>query len=70
MTKEEFDSITKNLLELKSLPNQDLIDMMDKLSTEFDETKNNIINMTYYLDNIEMMYNNIFNEYNSRKPQI
>lgn len=70
MTKQEFESISKNLLELKTLSNQDLIDMMDKLSTEFDETKTNIINMTYYLDNIEMMYNNIFNEFNSRKPQI
>ena len=34
---------------------------------EFDLTKDNIINSTLYLDKIEELYNNMLNEYQSRK---
>jgi hypothetical protein len=41
--------------------------MMDKLSTDFDVTKTNIINMTIYLDKVEELYNKTLSEYESRK---
>jgi hypothetical protein len=40
---------------------------MEKLTSEFDFTKENIINSTIYLDKVEELYNNILKEYESRK---
>ena len=40
---------------------------MDKLTTEFDLTKDNIIKSTLYLDKVEELYNNMLKEYQSRK---
>lgn len=53
--------------ELKNLPNAKLIEMMDKLSDEFDVTKANIIASTYHLDKVEEAYNRILKEFDSRK---
>ena len=39
---------------------------MDKLSTEFELTKENIIGLTVYLDKIEEVYNNTLKEFKSR----
>lgn len=69
MKKEEFEIIVKEQSDLKNLPNSKLIEFMDKLSTDFDETKNNIIGLTVYLDKVEELYNNILNEYQSRKNE-
>lgn len=66
MTKKEFTEITENQKDLKNLPNTKLIEIMDKLSLEFDETKETLIKYTYYLDNIEIMYNNTLKEYQER----
>jgi hypothetical protein len=67
MKKEEFENILKLQSDLKDQPNSKLIEVMDKLTTEFDLTKDNIINSTLYLDKIEELYNNMLNEYQSRK---
>ena len=67
MKKEEFENILKLQSDLKDQPNSKLIEVMDKLTTEFDLTKDNIINSTFYLDKIEELYNNMLNEYQSRK---
>ena len=66
MKKEEFDEIIKDLGDIKNVPNSKLIDDMDKLTTDFELTKNNIINLTVYLDNVEELYNKILEEYQSR----
>lgn len=66
MKREILEEITKNQTELKNLPNSKLVEMLDFLSQEFDDTKEHLINMTYYLDNIELMYNNILKEHKSR----
>ena len=63
----EFENIIKLQSDLKDQPNSKLIEVMDKLTTEFDLTKDNIINSTLYLDKIEELYNNMLNEYQSRK---
>jgi len=66
MTTEEFDTIIKEQGELKNLPNSRLIEMMDKLSTDFDSTKANIINLTMYIDSVEELYNKTLKEYEQR----
>jgi hypothetical protein len=67
MKKEEFENIVKLQTDLKEQPNSKLIEVMDVLSTEFDLTKENIINLTMYLDKLEELYNNTLNEFQSRK---
>lgn len=66
MTREEFTEITELQKDLKNLPNTKLVQLMDKLSLEFDETKENLIKYTYHLDNVELMYNNTLKEYQER----
>jgi hypothetical protein len=66
MLKEELENIISQQSDLKNLPNSELIKSMDLLTTDFESTKQNIINLTYYLDNIEELYNLILKEYQSR----
>lgn len=67
MKKEEFENILKMQSDLKDQPNSKLIEVMDKLTTEFDLTKDTIIKSTMYLDKVEELYNNMLKEYQSRK---
>jgi hypothetical protein len=67
MKKEDFENILKMQSELKDQPNSKLIEVMDKLTTEFDLTKESIINSTLYLDKVEELYNSMLQEYQSRK---
>jgi hypothetical protein len=66
MTKEEFNKIIEEQKDLKNLPNNNLIIMMDLLSLEFEDVKKNIISMTYHLDKLEELYDNSLKEYQSR----
>jgi len=66
MKKEEFEKIVEELGDLKSLPNNKLIEIMDTLTTEFELTKNSIIGLTLYLDKVEEFYNKSLDEYQSR----
>lgn len=66
MTKIELENIISQKQNLKNLPNNSLIEYMDKLSEEFDITKNNLIALTYHLDKVEDLYNTILKEYQSR----
>ena len=66
MNKEEFENIVKELGDLKNLPNSKLIEIMDKLTNDFDLTKNSIIGLTVYLDGVEELYNKTLKEYQSR----
>jgi hypothetical protein len=66
MTKEVFEQIIKDQSNLKDLSNNTLIQYMDVLSQDFDETKQRIIDTTIYLDKIEGMYNNILKIYQER----
>jgi hypothetical protein len=66
MTREEFENIIKLSADLKNQPNSKLIEYMDMLTNDFETTKNNIINMTIYMDKVEELYNNLLKEYQSR----
>ena len=66
MKKEEFENIIKEQSNLKNLPNQKLVEFMDLLSSDFEVTKENIINSTRYLDKVEELYNNTLKVYQER----
>jgi hypothetical protein len=66
MKKEEFDYIIQNESKLKDLPNSELIRVMDLLSSDFEMTKKQIIDMTFYLDKIEELYNKSLEIYKTR----
>lgn len=66
MTQEEFKLIQENATNVDKIPNVKLEESMDKLSQEFEEIKNSIIGMSFYLDKIEELYNRILKEYQNR----
>jgi hypothetical protein len=66
MKKEEFENIIKEQSNLKNLPNQKLVEFMDLLSSDFELTKESIINSTRYLDKLEELYNNTLKVYQER----
>ncbi len=66
MTQEEFKVISELVKESKNLPNSKLEETMDKLTSEFETTKNTIIGMSFYLDKLEELYNNLLKEYKER----
>jgi len=66
MKKEEFENIINEQKNLKSLPNNKLIEFMDLLSSDFETTKQTIINTTLYLDKIEELYNSTLKAYQER----
>ena len=67
MKKEELDHIATSLSDLKNLPNSKLIEYMDKLTVEYEDTKAFIINSTLHLDAVENLYNKILKEFENRK---
>ena len=66
MTQEEFKVIQENAVNVDKIPNSTLEESMDKRSQEFEEIKNSIIGMSFYLDKIEELYNRILKEYQNR----
>ena len=66
MKKEELETIINEQPNLTNLPNQKLIEFMDLLSSDFEDTKQNIINSTIYLDKLEELYNNTLKIYQER----
>ena len=66
MTKLELENIVSQKSNLKNLPNTVLVNFLQKLSDEFEITKNEIIDKTHHLDKVEELYNNILKEYQLR----
>lgn len=66
MTKIELEGIISQKANYKNLPNNILVQYMDKLTTEFEITKQNIISSTLHLDKVEDIYNVILKEYQNR----
>lgn len=66
MTKEEFNKIKEDSKNTKELPNKDLLEILEKTSTEFEIVKNTILSLTQYMDDIENIYNLTIKEYEKR----
>ena len=60
---EKFKSIINDI---ENSPNKDLTSAMDFINEDFVKTKNSIINLTHYLDNLEITYNKVLKEYQKR----
>jgi hypothetical protein len=69
MTKEEFDNILSEQKNIKNIPNSKLIEYMDIVTEDFETTKSNLINMSFYLDKLEELYNSMLKEYQSRNNE-
>jgi hypothetical protein len=67
MNKEELQFIIEQQKKLKDLNNNDLTDLMDKLSSEFEVIKDSIIKQTFYLDQIKLFYDKTLEEYKNRQ---
>jgi len=63
----ELEDYKKIISEYESRPNKDLVNVMDYINDEFEKTKQQVINMTFYLDNLEITYNKILKEYQKRQ---
>lgn len=66
MTQEEFKIMVESAKDVDKLNNKSLESNMDKLAVEFEKTKQNIINMTYYLDRVEQLYETMLKEHTKR----
>lgn len=59
-----------NLIEIvkdyKNRSNKDLVLVMEKINSEFEETKKIVINLSKHLDRLEKTYNDILLEYKHR----
>lgn len=66
MEKKKFESLLREEKNIKSLSNSQLVEFMDELSSEFEFLKMDIVDKTYLLDNIEVLYNKFLAEYESR----
>lgn len=66
MRKEDIENILEEIKDLPNIPNNKLVNLMDKLSAEFDQTKNSLIDLSFHLDNVESLYYRILNEYEKR----
>jgi len=66
MTQEEFKVISEIVKESKNIPKAKLEETMDKLTSEFETSKNAIIGMSFYLDKLEELYNTLLKEYKER----
>ncbi len=66
MTKTDFENIKNKILDIKNQPNSELYDVLEKISVEFDVTKNSILSLSSYLDELENIYNTTLKEYEKR----
>jgi hypothetical protein len=62
----ETEKIKEIIQDYKNKPNKDLTLVMDYINEEFNKTKKNIIDSTYYLDTLEKTYNQLLKEYQKR----
>ena len=64
--KEQAEKVLKIIKDYKSSPNRDLTFAMDFIQEDFKFTKETLIKLTEHLDKLELTYNTILKEYESR----
>ena len=58
-----YEQVTEIISDIQNRGNKDLVQVMDYLGEDFEETKNLIVELTKHLDNIENLYNSVLKEY-------
>ena len=64
--KEDAIKTLRIVKEYKSQANKDLLFAMDFIQEDFALTKESLIKLTHHLDKLELTYNTILKEYQSR----
>jgi hypothetical protein len=64
--KENAEKVLKIIKDYKSHSNKDLQFVMDFINEDFNFTKETVIKLTEHLDKLELTYNTIKKEYDSR----
>jgi hypothetical protein len=64
--KEEAEKALRIIKDYKSQSNKDLMFVMDFIQEDFNLTKETLIKLTHHLDKLELSYDTILKEYNSR----
>lgn len=66
MDKIESTKIIEIIKDHKSRSNKDLVLAMEFIKKDFELTKESLINLSLHLDKLELSYNTILKEYESR----
>lgn len=66
MDKIESDKIIEIIKEHKTRSNKDLILAMEFIKKDYELTKESLIKMSLHLDKLELSYNTVLKEYESR----
>lgn len=64
--KDDAEKVLKIVKDYKSYSNKDLQFVMDFINEDFNFTKETVIKLTQHLDKLELTYNTIKKEYDSR----
>ena len=64
--KEKSEKVVEIIKDYKSRSNKDLIFAMDFIQEDFNLTKDSLLKLTEHLDKLEITYNTIIKEYESR----
>jgi len=60
------NNVTEIIKNYKDRPNKDLVLAMDKINSEFEESKKMMLNLSKHLDRLETLYLEILKEYKNR----
>lgn len=63
ISEEKFQSI---ISDLENSSNKEIVESLEFLKQDFEETKSMIIDLSTHLDNIENLYNIVLSEYTKR----
>jgi hypothetical protein len=63
------EKIKDLILEKENLPNYKILEGLAFLSEKHEKLKNTIINLSYELDNTELSYNKLLEEYKKRNKK-
>jgi len=64
--KQDAEKVLNIVKDYKSQSNKDLVFAMDFMKEDFEQTKETLIKLTHHLDKVELTYNTILKEYESR----
>lgn len=67
--KERAEKVLQIVQDYKSHSNKDLILAMDFIKEDFESTKETLIKLTHHLDKLELTYDKILEEYETRNKK-